>query len=173
MAPEQEARFMEHAAQTERAERLKERIYLTFTALAVVIAMGGHEEVTPEEALVTLLVTVAGTLLAILVADIVSHLVVHQRVMERPEFSHAVAVSFGAAGAVLLPVIFLGLAALEVWPVDRALRASSIALIAGLVVIGYLAARRVKMPWWQRVIVLAAEAALGLAVVGLELLAHG
>ncbi len=157
----------------ERAERLKERIYLTFTGLAVVMALSGHGEVTAVEALVTFAVTIAGTLLAILVADIVSHLVVHARLVTGTEFGHAIRVSFGALGAVTLPTVFLVLAALEVWKPERALRASTIALIVALVVIGYLAARRVPMLWWQRVLVLVAEAALGAAVVGLELLAHG
>ncbi len=56
----------------ERAEHLMERIYLTFTALAVVIALRGHEGATTGEALVTLLVTSVGTLLAVLVADVIS-----------------------------------------------------------------------------------------------------
>jgi NitT/TauT family transport system substrate-binding protein len=55
-----------------RADRLKERIYLTFTALAVVLALSSRQA-EPLEALFTLLVTVLGSLLAILLADLVSH----------------------------------------------------------------------------------------------------
>lgn len=157
----------------ERAERLKERIYLTFTALAVLIALGSHGEVSAGEALVTLVLTAIGMLLAILVADVISHIAVHQRLMTQEELRHAFAVSFGALGAIALPVVFLGLAAADVWTTERALRASSIALLAALVVIGYLAIRRVKLPWWQRLLALAGEAVLGAAVILLELLAHG
>lgn len=162
----------EHARE-QRAAQLKERIYVSFTALAVVIALAGHGEVTASEALVTLSVTVAGTLLAILVADIVSHIVVHERMMTRQEFGNAVKVSVGAVGVIVLPVLFLAFAAFDVWETAQALRAAAIALIAALVVIGYFAIRRLRLRWWQRIIALAAEAAVGVGVIALELLAHG
>lgn len=156
-----------------RAAHLKERIYVTFTALAVVLAMRGHHVGSAWEALVTLAVTVAGTLLAIFVADVVSHIVVHERVMTRAEIGHAFAVSTGSFGVLVIPAIMLGLAGLDLWPVERALRVTSIVLIATLVVIGWIAVRRVWLRWWQRLLVLGAEGALGVAVVALELLAHG
>lgn len=158
----------------ERAERLKERVYITFTALAVVLALRSHaESTTPGEAVVTLLIAVSGTLLAVLVADFVSHLAAHQAMPTRAELRHMIVVSVGAFGVLPVPLLLLGLAAADAWSLDRALRAATIALVASLVVIGYLAVRRVRMPVWQRVVVLGAEALLGVAVIGLELLAHG
>lgn len=156
-----------------RAERLKERIYLTFAALAVTLALGSHGHVEPLAALQTLAVTVFGTLLAIFTADIVSHLVVHERMLDRTELRRALQTSFGALGAVALPFVFLILAAADVWSLEAALRGSTIALVTALVVIGFAAVRRVRLAWWQRVIALGAEALLGLAVIGLQLLAHG
>jgi hypothetical protein len=41
------------------------------------------------------------------------------------------------------------------------------------VVFGYLAVRRAHLRWWQRMVALMAEAALGLTVIGLELIVHG
>jgi hypothetical protein len=41
------------------------------------------------------------------------------------------------------------------------------------VVIGWVAVRRLELRWWQRLLALGAEAVLGLAVVGLQVLAHG
>lgn len=58
------------------------------------------------------------------------------------------------------------------WTVDGALRASTVALVASLGVVGRLAVRRVALPGWQKLLVLVAEVALGVAVVGLELLAR-
>ncbi|MEV7692787.1 hypothetical protein AB0N73_05595 [Microbacterium sp. NPDC089189] len=156
-----------------RAERLKERIYLTFAALAVVLALAAHGPVDAVSALQTLAVTVFGTLLAIFTADIVSHLVVHERMVTRTELGHAFQTSFGALGAVVLPFAFLALAAFDVWDPTAALRASTIALVLALVVIGFAAVRRVRLHWWQRLIALGAEAVLGLAVIGLQVLAHG
>jgi hypothetical protein len=80
--------------------------------------------------------------------------------------------SFGAVGSIGLPLIFLGLAALDVWSAETALRASEIALIAALVGIGWAAIRKLELRWWQRVLALGGEAAIGLAVVGLQVLAH-
>ncbi|SER94181.1 hypothetical protein [Actinokineospora terrae] len=156
----------------ERAARLKERVYLTFTALAVVLALRSHGGEAGEAAAV-LLITVTGTLLAVLVADIVSHLAVHAVLPDRAEFGRMVRVTAGALGAVTLPFVFLGLAAAGVWRVEAALKGSTIALVSALAAIGYLAVRRVRLPAWQRLIVLGAELALGAAVVGLELPAHG
>lgn len=158
----------------QRAERLKERVYVTFTGLAVVLALRGHaEEVHAGEAAGTLAITVIGTLLAVLVADFVSHLAVHAELPTRREFRHLLAVTADGAAAIVLPLIFMALAAIDAWPVEQALRASTVALIATLVAVGYLAVRRARIPARQKLVVLLAEAALGALVVGLELLAHG
>lgn len=156
----------------ERAERLKERVYVTFAALAVVLTLRTHE-VSAGTAATTLLITVGGTLLAVLLADVVSHLAVHAALPTPAEARHMVGVCTGALGVLVLPMVFLGVAGSGAWPVDGALRASTIALVASLGVVGWLAVRRVALPGRQKLAVLAAEVALGVAVVGLELLAHG
>lgn len=155
----------------QRADILKERIYITFTALAVVLALRAHA-VSAGEAALSLAVVVIGTVLAVLVADVVSHISVHESLPVRAELRHMARVSFGALGALVLPAVFIGLAVADVWKIETALRASSIALVAALAAIGYLAVRRVRLPTWQRAIVLSAEVVLGLIVIGLELLAH-
>jgi hypothetical protein len=156
----------------ERADRLKERIYITFASLAVVLAIDSHGHAVPLDAFLTLLVTVLGTLLAIFVADVISFTVAHERTMRRSELRHAVAASFGTLSAITAPLVFLFLAVLGVWEVETALRASAIALIATLVVIGWVAVHKVELTWWQRLIALGGEAVLALGVVGLQLLAH-
>jgi hypothetical protein len=157
-----------------RAEALKERVYVTFTGLAVVLALQSHAEtLSAGEAASTLAITVVGTLLAVFVADLVSHLAVHAKTPTRSELSHMARTSFGAFGAIVLPLIFIAVAAVGRWSIEASLRASTIALITALVLIGYLAVRRITMGWWKKLIALGAEFLLGLAVVGLELLAHG
>ncbi|WP_147794638.1 hypothetical protein [Cellulomonas sp. Y8] len=157
----------------ERADRLKERVYVTFAALAVVLTLRSHGDVTAGVAATTLLITVGGTLLAVLLADVVSHIAVHAALPTAAEARHMVAVCTGALGVLVLPMIFVGIAATGSWTVDGALRASTIALVASLGVVGWLAVRRVSLPGWQKLLVLVAEVALGIAVVSLELLAHG
>lgn len=157
-----------------RAEQLKERIYVTFTSLAVVLAISSHAaEVSPGSAATTLMITVGGTLLAVFVADLVAHITVHAAVPTADEFAHMLKVSVGSLGVLVLPLIFIGLAGAGAWGLERALRVSAIALAASLIAIGYLAARRVKLPIRARLLILFAEFGLGVAVVGLELLAHG
>jgi hypothetical protein len=157
----------------QRAEVLKERIYVTFTSLAVVMALSSHaDELTPGAAAVTLLIAVGGTLLAVFVADLVAHIAVHTALPDRTELFHMISVSTRALAVIVLPMIFVGLAGAGVWGVGAALRASTIALIVSLVGIGYVAVRRVRLPLGQRLIVLFAEFGLGIAVVLLELLAH-
>lgn len=157
----------------QRAEALKERIYITFTSLAVVMALASHaDRLQAGEAARTLLIAVVGTLLAVFVADLVAHITVHGSVPDRAELAHMASVSTSALGVVVAPMILIGLAALGIWPVSAALRVATITLIVSLVVVGYLAARRVRLPLRQRLIVLFAEFGLGIAVVALELLAH-
>lgn len=156
------------------AERLKERIYVTFTSLAVVLAMQSHAaELTPSEAATTLLITISGTLLAVFTADFLSHTLVHSSVPSATELRHMLVVVAGAFGVVIAPLVLFGLAALDVMDIGRALVISSYALVATLGVIGYRAVRRVKLPFWLKVTLLGVEVLLGLAVIALELLAHG
>lgn len=157
----------------ERADRLKERVYVTFAALAVVLTLRSHGDVAAGVAATTLLITVGGTLLAVLLADMVSHIAVHAALPTAAEARHMVAVCTGALGVLVPPMVFVGVAAMGSWTVDGALRASTIALVASLGVVGWLAVRRVALPGWQKLVVLVAEVALGVAVVALELLAHG
>ncbi len=66
----------------QRAEVLKERIYITFTSLAVVLALSSHvDEVTARGAAVTLMIAVVGTLLAVFVADLVAYIAIHTTVV--------------------------------------------------------------------------------------------
>lgn len=156
-----------------RAESLKERIYVTFTSLALVLTLNTHaSENTPGGAAFTLLIGVVGTLLAVFLADFLSHLTVHALVPTKSELRHMVSVSIGSIGVILLPMIFLGLAALQVWSISVALRASIGVLLATLVVVGYLAVRRISLPVWQKICVLLGEVVIGVAVILLETLAH-
>ena len=172
MSAEADASRRPDLAAEQRADRLKERVYVTFTALAVVLALRSHHQ-PAGEALTTLLVAVLGTVLAVFVADVVSHIVVHEGLPSRPAVAHMAAVSFGALGALALPFLLLGLAVADAWAAEDALRWSSYVLVASLVAIGYMAVRRARLGTWQRLVVLFAEFALGAVVIGLELLAHG
>lgn len=158
----------------ERADRLKERVYVTFAALAVVLALRGHVEgLGPGRAAGTLVVTVGGTLLAVLVAEFLAHVVVHGALPTRAQARQMAGVVSGAGGVVVLPFVFLWLAARGVWSVAGALTGSTVALVLSLGVVAYAAVRRVALPPWQKWMLLLAEVVLGVAVVAVEVLAHG
>jgi len=157
----------------ERAERLRERIYVTFTSLAVVLALGVHpEDTSPGRAAATLVIVVLGTLLAVFVADFIAHLTVHGVLPNPREFRHMIAVTTGSLTVIAVPLALVAAAALGLLRLSTALTASAIVLVVTLVLVGYLAVRRFAIPRWHRFVILFAEALLGLAVIALELLAH-
>lgn len=157
----------------QRAAQLKERVYITFTALAVTMALRAdvaHE--TVGRSATTLTVTVVGTLLAVFVADYIAHITVHEALPSRSELRHLVIVVLGAAETLVVPLLVMALAALGVLSLRTALTVCVVVLGLTLVAAGYLAVRRLRMPLGQRLIVLLAEFLLSAVVVGLELAAH-
>ena len=157
----------------QRADALKERVYVTFTALAVVLALQADLGRTSAGAAArTLALTVVGTALAVLVADVVAHITVHRALPDAATLRHMVAVSGTALGVLVVPLVLLGLAGLGVLQLATALRVVSVVLIVTLVAVGYLAVRRLDLPIGKRLLVLLLEAALGIAVVSIELAVH-
>ncbi len=156
-----------------RSEALKERVYVTFTVLAVTIAFERDaEHATVGGAVVTLLLTVIGTLLAVFVADIIAHMVREGSLPSRAEMLHLMYVSFGSLAVVVLPLAILGASALGVIDLVPALRAIAVTLIATLLVVTLLAIRRLRVGPGLKVLVLAIMSTLGLGVLALELSIH-
>lgn len=154
-------------------DRMRERIYVTFTAIAVLMAMSGHgSRLDPGTVLATLLITVIGVLLAGFTADIVSHMLVHRALPPWREFGHMLAVSIRALGAVVIPAVLLVLAIAQMLEVSIAVRVSIVALLVALGIVVWIAVRRARLVWWKSVVVLAVVVGLGVLVVLLEVLAH-
>jgi hypothetical protein len=158
----------------QRAERLKERVYISFTSLAVVLALQSHADETMlrAAAAATLSIVVIGSLLGIFVADLLSHLTVHAKPPTREELHHMIAVSGEALGVLVTPLLLLAAAGLGLWSTAVALRWAIIVLVVTLVLIGYLAIRQLKLPFRHKSVIVLAEVVLSLLVIGLELLAH-
>ncbi|MDN4616275.1 hypothetical protein P5G50_17645 [Leifsonia sp. F6_8S_P_1B] len=154
-------------------DRLRERIYATFTALAVLMAINGHGgHLDPLDTLFTLVISVVGVLLAGLASDFVSHMIVHNTLPSAGEFGHMAAVASRALGVIGVPVVVLGLAAADVMETRTAMIVAIVALIVSLAVVGRIAVNRTGLPWWKQLIVLGAITLLGVLVVFLEQLAH-
>ena len=154
----------------QRSEALKERVYVTFTALTVTIAYERDaDHATVDGAALTLLLTVLGTLMAVFVADVVAHMVRDSALPSGRELAHLGYVSFGSSGVIVVPMGILGLSAADVIDVATALRAIAATLAITLVVVTLLAVRRLRVGPWRKAIALAITAALGLAALGIEL----
>ena len=160
----------EAAEAEERAEHLKERIYVTFTASPWSSRSARTPKARPRAASQgTLFVTVLGTLVAVFTADFVSHLVVHALL---PTRLNSGTCSGSASAPSARSFSRWCSSAWPVWTLAQALRASTIALLVTLGLIGFLAVRRVRMSAGKKLLVLIAEVALGVLVVSLELLVH-
>jgi hypothetical protein len=146
---------------------------VTFTALAVTIAFERDvAHATVSGAALTLLLTVLGTLLTVFVADVVAHMVRESALPSREEIGDLVYVSFGSLAVLALPLAILGLSAFKVLELAPALRAISVTLAATLVVVALIAVHRLRLNVGLKILSLAIVAALGLAVLAIELAVH-
>lgn len=150
----------------------KERVYATFTGLAIVLVATNAAHPTAVGALVALILGVVGITAAGFVSDIVSHLAVHREFPARNEFAILGRIAAGALSTLLTPCALIGLAWLDVLTLETALSAATVVYIATLAVIGWFAVRRARLRWWEQLLALAILVALGLVVVGLQTLAH-
>lgn len=171
-ARERRARFESGEHDHAFVSYFKERVYVSFTGLAIVlvVAGGGHPEA--PHAFIALLLGVVGITAAGFVSDVISHLAVHREFPDRTELTILFGVMGGALGTLVAPCLLIGLAWLDVLSIETALRASMIVYIVTLGVIGWLAVRRSHLPWGKQLLVLGMLIALGLGVVALEALAH-
>ncbi|WP_353815298.1 hypothetical protein [Agromyces sp. SYSU T00266] len=158
----------------EMGEALKERVYATFTGLAIVLVQHENaDHITAGRATLTLLVGIVAITAAGFVADVISHLVVHGDFPRRAELGRMVRVAGSALGSASIPLVILVLAVVGVIELQGALLAASIVYIATLALVGYVAVRRSRLAWWEQLVALGLLVLLGLAVVGLQQLAHG
>jgi len=150
----------------------KERVYATFTGLALVLVVANAEHPTAARAFLVLALGVLGITAAGFVADVVSHLAVHREFPAAAEWRILLRVAGGALGTAVVPLVLIALAWLDVWSVEGALRAATVVYIVTLAVIGWFAVRRSKLAWWQQLVALGVLLVLGFAVIGLQTLAH-
>lgn len=155
------------------ASYLKERVYATFTGLAIVLViMNNADHHDALHSLYALVIGVLGITTAGYLSDIIAHLAVHREFPDRQEHLHMLRVAAGALSTVIVPGAILGLAALGVFTLEGALRGASIIYLATLALIAYLAVRRARLRPLQRVLALGSLVALGAVVIGVQTLAH-
>ncbi len=155
-----------------RMNRLKERIYIAFSALAIVLAMDEYADPDPMQEMRILAVTCLGLVLAVFTADVISHILFHERMMSAEEIRDALSATLGGLWALIVPFLLLFASARTGWSPHSALNWSATWLIAWLVFVGYTAARKAALSTTQRIVVMGAEALLAVAVIVVKLLAY-
>lgn len=150
---------------------LRERIYATFTGLALVLVVGASDHVDPAHAFLTPVLGVVGIVLAGLVSDMLSHLVAHQTLPSRAEMGTLLRIAVGGLMTVAVPALLLLLAWLDVMPVEAALTASAMIYVITLALIGWLAVRRSSLSWPRKFLVLGVLVGLGMLVIAIQILA--
>ena len=151
----------------------KERVYATFTGLAIVLVVSVSDHPSSATALVSLLLGVVGIIAAGFVSDVIAHLAVHQGLPNRIEWGLLVRIAGGGLSTLVAPGIVLGLAVVGVFSDAGALDAARWIYIVTLAVIGWLVVRRARLTWWKQAIVLAVLVVFGLGVIWVQSLAHG
>lgn len=150
----------------------KERVYATFTGLAVVLVVAAGQHPEPAHLLPTLLLSVVGIVAAGFVSDVIAHLAVHRALPAPREWYLLARIASGGLGTVVAPALVLLAALWEIVPDDASLTAVLGIYIVTLAVIGWLAVRRSRLVWWLQVLVLLVLVAFGFAVIGIQALAH-
>lgn len=105
------------------------------------------------------------------VSDVISHLLTKDEMPSGAELRLFVRISGGGLSTVVTPGILFLLAWLGVLDIGHALIASSVIYIVTLAVIARLAVRKSDLSRGMRLVVLAMLVGLGLAVIGLQVLA--
>jgi hypothetical protein len=155
------------------AEHLRERVYGTISVLAALATLlAPHHEGGAVDAAVSLVVTVGALWAASLFADLTAHLAVHQTFPHRRDVRALLASHREILAAAALPTILVLSTETGWWELETALSWAAAAQIATLAIVGVLAVRGTAIPALGKVVVVAGEVGLGLAVVGIKLLSH-
>ncbi|HEX6366957.1 MAG TPA: hypothetical protein VF000_12525 [Agromyces sp.] len=153
------------------AQALKERVYATFTGLAIVLVLRAHDP-SPQEATSSLVIGVLGITVAGFVAEVIAHLAAHASLPDREELGRMFRIASGAFASVGVPVVLL----LCSWPgwitLPTALAVATWVYLGTLGLIGWAAVRRTRLVWWEQLLALFALVVLGGIVIVLQLLAH-
>jgi hypothetical protein len=154
--------------------RIRERVYITFTGLAVLLAFAAHAGDTDAWTIASaLLIGVVGAVLAGLFADVIAELAVGGRAPRARAMAGYLAVSGTALATAVVPLGFLVAAGIGWIDVSTALVFAIGTMALGLAVIAFAAVARAGLPWWAKLAVFVGELLFAAVVIVVKLLAHG
>lgn len=153
---------------------LKERIYVSFTGLAIVLVLynaPGHHDA--PHAFFVLLLGLLGVTTAAFTSDVIAHLAVHRHFPHGRELQVLGRVSLSALSTAVIPLILIALAWGEIIDLSTALIISAYLYIGLLGLIGWAAVRRAHLSVGQKLGVATILVILALIVLAIQTLAHG
>jgi hypothetical protein len=157
----------------ERTMALKERIYASFTGLAIVSALSiGDHHGTAGDAIWSLTAGIVGITAAGLVAEVIAHQVGSGSYPTPLELVRMVRIALGAITSASLPFLVLAGSAIGAIALAAALQIAMGLYFAGLIVVVLVAARRTRLPWRKQLLSAAALVGGGIVVVAVLTLAH-
>lgn len=170
--PRRNVRRSEHAT-AETVAALKERVYASFTGVAVATTLWlAVDHVSARGAFTTLLTSIVAIAAAGFVAELIAHQVNHATLPDRAQVATMVRIAATAVGSASLPLVTLLFAWLEVIDLRLALQLSIAIYVLVIAVISLVAVMRVHQPWRQRLIGLAGLLLLVGGVVAVLAIAH-
>ncbi|PJJ57345.1 hypothetical protein CLV56_1572 [Mumia flava] len=154
-------------------ERLRERIYVTFTSIAVLYTLSLHAEgLSPGSVAATLAITGIGTVLATSAAEVIAHVFVYGESLSREHLGRMTKVAAGALSALVVPILVIVLAGWDWWDLDTALTVSVDVLVVTLALIVWSGVRRTSASPFRKVLAVLSLSVLALVVIALKSVAH-
>ncbi|WAZ23322.1 hypothetical protein STRCI_004659 [Streptomyces cinnabarinus] len=152
-------------------ERVKERVYATITMLAVLVGLAQNTHTRYSTATVFIACTALGLWLATLVADFQAHRVVHQRLPDRAELRHLLYVTSPLLSSAAGPLVMIVLSAFGLFHLSTALWIAVGVDIASLAAWGFVGGRRMGSGVVPSIVAAVVDAAIGLGVVMVKVVA--
>ncbi|MGW7300672.1 hypothetical protein [Streptomyces sp. NPDC054829] len=152
-------------------ERVKERVYATITMLAVLVGLAQNSHTRYSTAAVFVACTALGLWLATLVADLQAHRVVHQRMPARGEVRDLLYATWPLLSSAVGPLVMIALSALGLLGLSTALWIAVGVDVASLAGWGFIGGRRMGNGVLPSVLAAVVDAAIGLGVVMVKVVA--
>lgn len=157
----------------QQAQAVKERIYASFTGLAILATLLiGAETHSASGAFLTLLAGIGGISIAGFVADVIAHQVTHEGSPEPDQFRTMARIAGGAFASASIPLLALAIAWIGLITTRTGIQIGLGLYFFTLAGVVLLAARRTKLGWRQQLTALISLTALAVIVIAVLVLAH-
>lgn len=166
-------RLPEQKPAEERARALKERIYASFTGLAIVVVIYSDLDHTAAlDAFLSLMVGIVGIAAAGFVAEVIAHQVTHTDTPSRADLRTMARISSGALASASIPLLALAAACFGWLSVETAVLTGIGLYLATLLWVAFVAVGRTRLRFSQKLIALLVMLGFCALVVLVLLIAH-